>query len=87
MSNYDDDDYILDDHADGDDWFDLDSEDMDIYDFDDRFDTYLAGVEADIEEVRYKIAKSLMEDEDDAILERLEDELALLMMDYTRFGR
>lgn len=87
MSNYDDDDYILDDQADGDDWFDLDSEDMDIYDFDDRFDTYLAGVEADIEEVRYKIAKSLMEDEDDAILERLEDELALLMMDYTRFGR
>ena len=54
---------------------------------DDKFDTYLAEVEAEIEEVRYKIAKALMEGEDDAILERLEDELALLMMDYTRFGR
>ena len=87
MSNYDDDDYTVDDHTDRDDWFDLDSEDMDIYDFDDRFDTHLAEVEAEIEEVRYKIAKALLGGEDDAILERLEDELALLMMDYTRFGR
>jgi len=87
MSNYDDDDYTVNEHTDRDDWFELDSEDMDIYDFDDRFDTYLAEVEAEIEEVRYKISKALIEGEDDAIIERLEDELSLLMLDYTRFGR
>ena len=88
MSNYyDDDDFEVTDNTEQHDWFELGSEEMDIYDFDDRLDAYLAELDGEIEEARSNIAKALFNGEEDAIVERLKDELALLMMDYTRFGR
>ena len=88
MSNYyDDDDFEITDNTEQHDWLELDSEEMDIYDFDDKLDTYLSELDDEIQEVRYNIAKGLLNGEDDDTIERLEDELALLMMDYTRHGR
>lgn len=85
-NNYDDDDFELDTPTIESDWIELGSSEMDIYDFDDKLEIYLSELDTQIKKTQDELVQALTNQEDPDRIERLEDELSLLIIDYQRFG-
>lgn len=84
---YDDDDFTLDVVERDFDRFDLGEEDMDVYDFDSKLDDILAELEAEIAACETSLELALREGYNRDNIERLEDELSLLLMSYSKYER
>jgi hypothetical protein len=85
-NDYDDDDFELDTPTIESDWIELGSSEMDIYDFDDKLEIYLSEIDTQIKKTQDELVQALTNKEDPDRIERLEDELSLLIIDYQRFG-
>ena len=85
-NDYDDDDFELDTPTIESDWIELGSSEMDIYDFDDKLEIYLSEIDTQIKKTQDELVQALTNQEDPDRIERLEDELSLLIIDYQRFG-
>jgi hypothetical protein len=84
-NDYDDDDFELDTPTIESDWIELGSSEMDIYDFDDKLEIYLSEIDTQIKKTQDELVQALTNKEDPDRIERLEDELSLLIIDYQRF--
>lgn len=85
-NDYDDDDFELNTPTIESDWIELGSSEMDIYDFDDKLEIYLSEIDTQIKKTQDELVQALTNKEDPDRIERLEDELSLLIIDYQRFG-
>ena len=85
-NDYDDDDFELETPTIESDWIELGSSEMDIYDFDDKLEIYLSEIDTQIKKTQDELVQALTNQEDPDRIERLEDELSLLIIDYQRFG-
>ena len=83
-NDYDDDDFELDTPTIESDWIELGSSEMDIYDFDDKLEIYLSEIDTQIKKTQDELVQALTNKEDPDRIERLEDELSLLIIDYQR---
>jgi len=84
-NDYDDDDFELNTPTIESDWIELGSSEMDIYDFDDKLEIYLSEIDTQIKKTQDELVQALTNKEDPDRIERLEDELSLLIIDYQRF--
>lgn len=79
---YDDDDFDMSDVGSDFDSFDIGAEDMDIFDFDDAVDANLIALDAEIESVLNQLAVALRSGADSDTIDRLNDELEVLELNY-----
>lgn len=84
---YDLDDYRTVEKPDDFDSFEVGGADMDIYDFDHSLDNILDELEAEILKAGKEVEEALINGESRARIERLEDELVLLTLNYNQYER
>tara|TARA_R110002096_G_scaffold231178_1_gene420900 strand:+ start:1455 stop:1724 length:270 start_codon:yes stop_codon:yes gene_type:complete len=84
---YDLDDYRTVEKPDNFDLFEVGGSDMDIYDFDHSLDNILDELEAEILKAGKEVEEALLNGESRARIERLEDELVLLTLNYNQYER
>ena len=79
---YDDDDFDMSAVGSDFDSFDIGAEDMDIFDFDDAVDANLIALDAEIESVLSQLTAALRSGADSDTIDRLNDELEVLELNY-----
>lgn len=84
---YDLDDYRTEEKPDDFDSFEVGGADMDIYDFDHNLDNLLDELEAEILKAGRDVEEALLNGDSRARIERLEDELVLLTLNYNQQER